>query len=174
MNSVLSGPSSRFALPVLAAAFALVVAVPTATAQTPVTAEALEGVWRVTKVVSPDGTANLSPQPGLTILYRGYFTIIRDNGNGPRPQAPAPKDPANLTEAEKAALYQEWASFGAMAGTYEIKGDTLVTRNEVAKMVQGVGRVEQAIVALQGNTFTAQAKPGEPNAGRVTTYTRVR
>ena len=55
MNSVLSAPSARFALPVLAAALALVMAAPTTTAQTPVTAEALEGVWRVTKVVSPDG-----------------------------------------------------------------------------------------------------------------------
>jgi len=116
-----------------------VLAAPTVTAQNQLTAEALEGVWRVTKVVSADGGVNLNPQPGLTIFHRGYFTIVRDTGNGPRPQAPAPRDPAKLTDAEKVALYQEWASLGATAGTYEIKGNTLVTRNEVAKMVRGVG-----------------------------------
>jgi hypothetical protein len=79
-----------------------------------------------------------------------------------------------LWHSSSPARRQESASFGAAAGTYEIKGDTLVTRNDVAKMVRGVGLVEQAIVKLQGNTFTAQPKPGEPKAGRATTYTRVR
>jgi hypothetical protein len=41
-------------------------------------------------------------------------------------------------------------------------------------MVRGIGLVERAIVKFEGQTFTAQAKPGEPNAGRLTTYTRVR
>ena len=53
-------------------------AAPTVTAQNQLTAEALEGVWRVTKVVRADGGVNLNPQPGLTIFHRGYFTIVNE------------------------------------------------------------------------------------------------
>lgn len=174
MKRVLSTPLSRPAALVIAATFALSLAAPAASATEPVTAKSFEGVWKVTKVVSPDGAVDMSPQPSLTIFSRGYYSIIRDNGSGPRLQAPAPKDLTKLTDAEKLALYQEWANFGAQAGTYEVKGDTLVTHAHVAKMVRGVGLVEQAVVKFEGDTFIAQPKPGEPNAGRQTTYTRIR
>lgn len=159
---------------VIAAICAFVVMAPAASAREPVTAKSFEGIWKVTKVVSPDGAVDERPQPSLVIFSRGYFSVIRDTGSGPRVQAPAPKDLTKLTDEEKLGLYQEWANFGASGGTYEIKGDTLVTRNDIAKMVRGVGLIEQAIVTFEGETFTAQPKPGEPNAGRLTTYTRIR
>ena len=174
MKRVASTPASRCAALAVMGTLALASAAPAASPQQTLTPQAFEGVWKVTKVVSPDGVVDLYPQPGFAIFTRGYYSIVRDNSSGPRPQAPAPKDPARPTDAEKLALYQEWSSIGAQIGTYEVRGDTLVTRADVAKMVRGAGLVEQAVVTFEGDTFTAQPKPGEPNAGRRTTYTRVR
>ena len=90
---------------------------------------------------------------------------------------PAPKrDPEKLTDAEKLARYDEWAPYAASAGTYEVKGDTLITHNVVAKMVpHGMTLTEQATIKFEGDTFVA---PGpsrvEPNSDRQTTYTRLR
>ena len=138
-------------------------------------AKSFEGVWRITKVVTNAGTDS-HPQPGLEIFYRGYFSIIRDNSSEPRAPSAAPEDPTRLTDSEKVARYDEWAPFGASAGMYEVKGDTIITHNLVAKQVRGVGMTEEATVRFEGaDTFVATAKsePGVP-AGRETTYTRVR
>jgi hypothetical protein len=137
-----------------------------------------EGVWRITKVVwpGPNGHTNAHPQPSLEIFHGGYFTIIRDNAAEPRTASPAARDPAKLTDAEKIARYEEWAPFGASGGAYEVKGDTLVTHNIVAKQAGGMTITEEATVAFEGpDTFVATAKvePGVP-AGRQTTYTRLK
>jgi hypothetical protein len=173
MKPIVPSRAFRNAALIMAASLALAAA-PAATAKGPLTEKSFEGVWQVTKVVQPNGTVDAHPQPSLQIFSRGYFSIIRDTGAGPRPPGPPPKDPATLTEAEKMALYQEWADFAASGGTYEVKGDILFTRNLIAKRVGGIGRVEQAVIRFDGNTFTAQPRPGEPNAGRQTTYTRIR
>ena len=92
-----------------------------------------------------------------------------------RKQAPAPKDPAHLTDAEKIAYYNEWAGYAASAGTYEVKGNTIINHNILAKMVGGMTITEEAtILNFDGNSFTATPKSGNPNSGRQTTYTRVR
>jgi hypothetical protein len=150
-----------------------------AAAQETPTAGSLEGVWRITKTVTTGADAGVDthPQPGLQIIYRGYFSIVRDNSREPRKPSPAAKDPANLTGAEKAARYDEWAPFAASAGTYEVKGDTIITHNLVAKQVRGVGLTEEATIKFEGaDTFVATAKssPGAPGGERQTTYTRVR
>jgi hypothetical protein len=141
------------------------------------TAKSFEGVWRVTKVVTTGANVatDNQPQPGLEIFYRGYFSIVRDTSRGPRKPSPAAQNPSQLTDTEKIARYDEWAAFGASAGTYEVKGDTIITHNFVAKQVRGVGMTEEATVNFEGaDTFVATAKsePGVP-AGRETTYTRV-
>jgi hypothetical protein len=142
------------------------------------TAKALEGVWHVTKVVKTGADAGTDehPQPSLQIFHGGYYSIVRDNGVQPRAAAPEPRDPARLTDAEKLAKYEEWAPFAASAGTYEIKGNKIVTHNLVAKQVKGVGLTEEATILFTGDTFTATAKspPGLPPGERSTTYTRVR
>lgn len=142
------------------------------------TAKSFEGVWRVSKVVTTGANAatNSRPQPGLEIFSRGYFSIVRDTSREPRKPSPAAHNPSQLTDAEKIARYDEWAPFGASAGTYEVRGDMIVTHNLVAKQVRGVGITEEATVRFEGaDTFVATAKsePGVP-AGRETTYTRVR
>jgi hypothetical protein len=148
------------------------------TRETPAAAS-LEGVWKITKVLTTGANARVDahPQPGLQIIYRGYFSIVRDNGSEPRKPSPAAKDPTNPTDIDKAARYDEWAPFAASAGTYELKGDTLITHNIVAKQVRGVGLTEEATIRFEGaDTFVATAKSpsGSPAYGRQTTYARVR
>ena len=143
-------------------------------AQEGVTAKSLEGVWKVTKVVKA-GVAEPNPQPGLLIFTRGYYSTTRVTAGQAREQAPAPKDAAHLSDAEKIAYYNEWAGYAASAGTYEVKGNTIINHNIVAKMVRGMMLTEEAIILnFDGNSFVARGKPGYPNSDRQTTYTRVR
>lgn len=99
----------------------------------------LEGVWKVTEVVPPASSANekptpiTSPQPGLLIFTKGYYSGMAVTANQPRTAAAAAKDPSNLTDAEKIARYEQWAPFIANAGTYELKGTTLTMHATVAK-----------------------------------------
>ena len=76
---------------------ALAFSAPAALAQEKLTAKALEGVWKVSKVVKA-GVTDTNPQPGLLILTRGYYSTTRVTAGEARKQAPAPKDPA-LTSA---------------------------------------------------------------------------
>ena len=105
----------------------------------------LEGVWKVAEVVpsasSPDAkpTPITSPQPGLLIFTKGYYSGMSVTGTQPRTAAAAPKDPSNLTDAEKIARYEIWAPFIANAGTYEVKGSTLTMRPMVAKSPSVMG-----------------------------------
>jgi hypothetical protein len=153
---------------------ALAIPVGAALAQEPLTAKSLEGVWKVTRVVQA-GVANTNPQPGLLIFTRGYYSTTRVTANDARRQSPAPKDPAHLTDAEKIAFYNEWVGYAASAGTYEVKGDTIINHNILAKMVRGMTITEEAMIEkFDGNSFVARPKPGNPNSDRQTTYTRVR
>jgi hypothetical protein len=161
---------------IFAAAFLTTVfLIPTAFAQqTGPTAESIEGVWKVTKVVQA-GVVNANPQPGLLIFTRGYYSATRVTADEARKPSPAPKDPAHLTDAEKIAFYNEWAGYAASAGTYEVKGNTIINHNILAKMVRGMTLTEEAIILnFDDNSFVATPKPGSPNSDRQTTYTRVR
>ena len=99
----------------------------------------LEGVWKVTEVVPPASNTNekptslTSPQPGLLIFTKGYYSSMAVTADQPRTAAAAAKDPNNLTDAEKIARYEQWAPFIANSGTYELKGSTLTMRAMVAK-----------------------------------------
>jgi hypothetical protein len=153
-------------------AFIFAVSAQTAFGQEPLTAKSFEGVWKVTRFVSTGANARTdnNPQPCLTIFYRGYFSIVRDNSREPRKRSPDPKDPAKPTDAEKIAKYDEWAPIAASAGTYEVKGNTLITHNVLAKQVKGVALTEEAIIKFEGDSFIASA----PNSDTQITYTRVR
>jgi len=160
---------------IFAAALLITVSlVPAAFAQQAgLTAESLEGVWKVTKVVQA-GVINANPQPGLLIFTRGYYSTTRVTANEARKPAPAPVDPAHLTDAEKIAFYNEWVGYAASAGTYEVKGNTIINHNVMAKMVRGMTLTEEAIILdFDGHSFVAKPKPGSPNSDRQTTYTRV-
>lgn len=163
--------SPCLALVILAFGFAY--SQPAAFAQEAPTAKSFEGVWKITKVVAK-GVTDSNPQPSLQIFSRGYFSIIRTNSSEARKASPPSKDPDKLTDAEKIARYDEWAPYAASAGTCEVKGNTLITHNVVAKMVMGMTLTEEATIKFEGNTFVASPMPGQPNSGRQTTYTRLR
>jgi Lipocalin-like domain len=97
----------------------------------------LEGVWKVAEIQPPAGNTtaapNTSPQPGLLIFTKGYYSGMSVRSNQPRNAAAPAKDPNNLTDAEKIARYEQWAQFIANAGTYELKGSTLTMHAMVAK-----------------------------------------
>lgn len=171
MNMALPALWSRLlALPLLALC-TFVASEPSAWAQEPMTTKSLEGVWMVTKVVKTgtDAGTDTHPQPSIAMLYDGYYSVIRDTSSKPRKQAPAPKDPAHPSDAEKIAKYDEWAPFIASGGTYEVRGNTLITHNVVAKQVKGMTQKEEVVITFDGDSFIT----GGPDSQTRLTYTRV-
>jgi len=167
-------PSTAMSRSVALAVIALSFFAEASIAQEGLTAKSLEGVWKVTKVVQ-GGVVNANPQPGLLIFTRGYYSTTRVTAGEPRTQAPVPKDPAHPTDSEKIAFYTEWAGYAASAGTYEVKGNTIINHTMLAKMVGGMALTEEAVIEkFDGNSFVARPKPGSPNSDRETTYTRLR
>src|SRR5689334_20967406 len=162
--SVRRAPASCSLGRIIAAAFALAFLPQAMSAQRALTAQYFDGVWRVSKVVS-GGVTDTTPQPALAIFSRGYYSITRVTSSEPRRPSPPPANAAQLTDAEKIARYDEWAPFIASAGTYEVRGDTLVTHNLVAKNVRGMTLTEVAIIrALDGSSFVVSGKPAaSPN-----------
>ena len=176
MKLVRSAPVSRRLALLLCATSVVAYSGQSAFAQQAPTPQYLEGVWKITKVVAPQGVTDTSPQPGLAIFSGGHFSLTRVTSSEAREPAPLPANPAQLTDAEKIARHDEWAPFGAAAGTYEMRGDTLVTHNFVAKAARNMTLTELATIQqIDADTFIATAKtPDDPNSGRQTTYTRVR
>jgi hypothetical protein len=117
-----------------------------------------EGVWKLAEVQVPPknpaekGTTITNPQPGLMILTKGYYSLlaVREERTA---FAPA-KDAANLTDAEKIARYEQWRSFSANSGTYEVKGSMLTLHPIVAKNVE---------VMTSGKPITWELKMEGPN-----------
>ena len=118
----------------------------------------LEGVWKLVEVQVPPktpaekATTITNPLPGLMILTKGYYSLLAVREERPA-FAPA-KDPANLTDAEKIARYEQWRSFSANSGTYEVKGSTLMFHPIVAKNVE---------VMTSGKPITWELKVEGPN-----------
>ena len=121
----------------------------------------LEGVWKVTEVVVPTsnpaekGTTITSPQPGLLIFTRGYYSGMAVTSDKPRAAFAPAKDPHNLTDAEKIARYEHWNSFLANAGTYEVKGSTLTMNAMVAKNQERMSSAATATfeIKLEGSNI---------------------
>jgi len=66
----------------------------------------LEGVWKIVEVVVPSqstgkDTTISTPQPGVLILTKGYYSIIAIQSGRPRSAPEQPKDAQNLTDAER-------------------------------------------------------------------------
>ena len=147
--------------------------------ETAAAAPSLEGVWRVAEIVTTgaNATTNTSPQPSLVIFARGHYSYLSVNGTTPRPSPAAAKDPANLTDAEKLARFEQWNPFTAQSGTYEISGATVTRRPLVAKNV-AVMTTNPPIVQefmLDGDTLVLITKSaaGQPASETRTRLTRV-
>jgi hypothetical protein len=121
----------------------------------------VEGVWKIAEVLVPSknptekGTTITNPQPGLIIFTKGYYSFVAVRAREPRAAFAPAKDPANLTDAEKIARYEQWGPFAANSGTYEVKGSTLQMQPIVAKNVE---------VMTSGKPLTWELKVEAPNA----------
>jgi len=142
-------------------------------------AASIEGVWKVSNVVitGANPITVTSPQPSLYIFDRGYFALVQVTGDKPRTATPAFKDPAKPTDAEKLARYEEYAPFGAQAGTYVLKGGKLTRTATVAKaQVAMSGTPYDVDATLSANTLvlTGHAAAGQPARETKITLTRVK
>jgi hypothetical protein len=141
-------------------------------------APSIEGVWKVTDVTvtGANPMANPSPQASLYIFSHGHYVYVADTSRTPRTTASV-KDPANPTDAEKVAKYQEWSPVVAQGGTYVVKGATLIRQPTVAKNVAAIGPEGKAEseIKLTGNTLVMISKSpaGQPAREQRLTLTRV-
>jgi len=107
----------------------------------------LEGVWKVVEVTVPSATTGkdttiTTPQPGLLIFTKSYYSIIAIRRGDARIASAPAQDPQHLTDAEKIARFTEWNPLLANSGTYEIKGSTIQRHPIVAKSVDVMSRQE--------------------------------
>jgi hypothetical protein len=150
-----------------------------APAEATAAAPSVEGVWRISEIVTTGANAatDASPQPSLVIFTDGHYSYLSVNGTSPRPEFAVAKDPAKLTDAEKIARFEQWNLFTGQAGTYEISGTTMTRRPLVAKNV-AVMTTNPPIVSeftLNGDTLVLITKSaeGQPASETRTTLTRV-
>jgi len=131
-------------------------------------AGSLEGVWKIVETVTTgaDAATITDPQPSLVIFTKGHYSVLSVHGAQPRPQFAPPKDPNKLTDAEKIARYEQWSRFTANAGTYEVKGATLIRRPLVAKNETVMARNSSfaSEFKLDGNTLwvITKSEAGQP------------
>jgi hypothetical protein len=93
-----------------------------------VDAQALEGAWRVTELVTtePRGRTLSSPQPGLLLFTGRYYSYMLVTSDEPRPDLPT-----GVASVED--MLNAWNPFTANAGTFEISGSTMTRHPIVAK-----------------------------------------
>jgi hypothetical protein len=138
----------------------------------------LEGVWKVTDVIvtGANPLTNPSPQASVYMFAHGHYSQIADTSRTPR-TAVTVKDPANPTDAEKLAKYGEWSPVAAQAGTYELKGATLIRHPIVAKNVAAIGPTGQSEseIKITGDTLVmiSKAPAGQPAREQRLTLVRV-
>ena len=97
----------------------------------------IEGVWRVTEWIE-GGKTNTTPQPGLIIFTRGYYSVAMLMA--PRADTIPPEAGREPADAEKIELFEQWKWFVGISGSYEVKGSTLVLRPIVAKATWDMNR----------------------------------
>ena len=165
--------------PAAAVAAIVVLGVATGAAAAEAKAASIEGVWKVSNVVitGANPISVPSPQPSLYIFHHGYFALVQVTGDKPRTASAPMKDPAKPTDAEKLARYEEWAPFGAQAGTYELKAGKL-TRTAIAakgaSAMNGTPYDVDAKVSATTLVLTGQAPAGQPARETKITLTRVK
>lgn len=142
-------------------------------------AASIEGVWRITSVTvtGANPMTNTNPQASLEIFSHGHYVYVADTSRTPRTAAAPAKDPANPTNAEKLAKYQEWGPVAAQGGTYKVKGATLTRMPSVAKNVAaiGPGGQSESQFKVTGGTLVlvTKSRAGQPAREQRLTLTRV-
>ncbi len=135
----------------------------------PAAAPSIEGVWRTTSVIAtgPNAGNSIPDRPfNINIWTKKYYSRFLYDGP-PRSVLPPPKDPNNLTTAEKLARYEHWRQFVAVAGAYEVKGGKwfqyalvdknqgaeLIARNQSGNLTSSVTPVIGQDITFEGNTL---------------------
>lgn len=94
----------------------------------------LQGVWRVVEITTTGtgASTNKSPQPGLYIFTDKHYSMLRVNGDKPRPHLP--EDASKLSAAQLIELYDAVYGTGytSQSGTYESSGTQVTLRPTVA------------------------------------------
>ena len=87
------------------------------------------GVWKVTEVTTtgPNARKTTNPQPGMIIFTASHYATVRVTSDAPRAELPPPDQRTDKQMAEA------FGPFVANAGTYEIKGNEITTKELVAK-----------------------------------------
>ena len=120
----------------------------------------IEGVWRITEQTINDRTLQGEKLgAGFHIYTKGYFAVVRETGESPRPGA------GEISTATTAAqLIAAWGPFVAQMGTYKVSGDRLIGTILVAKNPENMkGDSGMQKFTIQGDTLTlepAEIKPG--------------
>jgi hypothetical protein len=97
-------------------------------AQSGSTTSPVIGVWRLAEVTETGANARTitTPQPGLIIFTPRYYSIEMVTSDAPRPELPR----QGATDKQRAEAF---GPFTANAGTYDIKGNELITTIITAK-----------------------------------------
>lgn len=146
---------------------------------TPATAPSVEGVWKGVSVVVTGANPYTIPErlPMMVIYTKRHYSVLAQDGDGrqlPREVPPPFKTPGKPTDAEKLARYELWAPVIADAGTYELKGTTLIQRQIVNKNGMPVERTREIKIEDGGDTLVEIASvPGQPARETRRVFTRM-
>jgi hypothetical protein len=116
-------PSLR---PFLAVALALATASSAAAQSNADRTRALQGAWRFVETSNPRTFQVVTNQPGMRLFVDGHYSNLQVNGLRARTQVDS--------TSSSLQMWNTWGTgFTAQAGTFEVRGDTVITRPLVAK-----------------------------------------
>jgi hypothetical protein len=147
---------------------------------TPATPQSVEGVWKGVSVVvtGPGGYTIPNRLPMMIIYTKKHYSVLAQDADGrqtPRQVPPPLSTPGKPTDAEKIARYEFWAPVVADAGTYELRGSTLIQRQIVNKDGPPIERTREIAIEDGGKTLVEITKgaPGQPARETRRTFTRL-
>ena len=129
-----------------------------------VAAQSPVGVWQMTHFKTTTDEGDVSQAAFTAYFANGYYVVMWEMSDGPRPNLPE-----NPTPAQQQAA---WAPFAAQFGTYTVSGSdinyTQLVNKNPASMRSGSNMYTRSF-SIRGNTLTTGV-----DGGAVYTYTRVR
>ena len=138
----------------------------------------IEGVWKIaerTDSAAPqlNGTAT---QPSLMLFTKTHYSVLSVQSLQPRPKVEPIKTAGKPTTGEKLARYEHWNLFVANAGTYEIKGTTLI-RHQLVGITESVAGPAAGFTTselkFEGNNTMWHITKLQPSGERRVKYVRV-